>query len=395
MRHLRNPRPEPRGGGGEPLLGRAGFERARSVLSEWPGYATTPLRDLPGLAGRLGIRCLFYKDEGDRFGIGSFKALGGAYAVFRHLEEVLAAGTGARRPSLPDLLGGACREAASGVTVTAATDGNHGRSVAWGASLLGCRAVIYVPSSVSPARREAIAGHGARVVEVAGDYDEAVRACARDAAVRGRRVVTDTSYEGETVLPREVMQGYRVMVEEALAQLPAGSPLTHVFVQGGVGALPAAVASHLEQALGGRRPRFLVVEPESADCLYRSAEAGRPARASGDLRTVMGGLACGEPSRIAWEILSRLADDFLALGDEAALDAVRTLARGEDGDPAIEAGESGAAGVAAILEAVRVDGLAAELGLDEGSCVLTFGTEGAIDPDAFERIVGRPPRRSP
>lgn len=393
MRHLPNPRARKEGPPRAPILDRDGFERARSILAAWPGYARTPLRDLRGLAARLRIGRLFYKDEGSRFGIGSFKALGGAYAVFRHLEEVLAGGAPARRPSLHDLLAGRRREAAAAVTVTAATDGNHGRSVAWGASLLGCRAVIYVPESVSRARREAIAGHGASVVVVPGDYDDAVRACARDAALHGRRVVTDTSYEGETVLPLEVMQGYRVMVEEVLDQIPDGVVLTHAFVQGGVGALPAAVAAHLEQELGPSRPRLIVVEPESADCLYRSAETGAPARASGDLRTVMGGLACGEPSRVAWEILSDLADDFLALGDGPALEAVRTLARGQAGDPAIEAGESGAAGIAALLEATRLDGLAGRLGLDAASRVLAFGTEGAVDPEAFERIVGRPPRR--
>jgi diaminopropionate ammonia-lyase len=363
---------------------------AHREITSWPGYEPTPLRELPALARRLGLLGLHYKDEAGRFGMGSFKALGGAYAVFRVVERRVqgVAGPGAVR--LRDLMAGAYREEFRGLTVTTATDGNHGRSVAWGAGLLGCRAVIFVPASVSGPRRLAISRLGARVVVVEGDYDAAVRRCAAEAEANGFVVVSDTTYEGYLDIPRDVMQGYRVMLAEALEQSPPGVPFTHAFVQGGVGALAAAVAEDLAEREEPSRPRVIVVEPDAADCLYRSALAGRPTRASGDLRTVMGGLACGEPSVLAWEILASRGADFVTIPDAAALEAMRSLAVGEGGDPPIVAGESGAAGIAALLEAARHREIFRALGLSSESAVLVFGTEGATDPEIYRRIVGPP-----
>lgn len=368
-------------------------EEAREALrtiTAWPGYAPTPLLELGGLAQRTGVGRLFYKDEGGRFGLGSFKALGGAYAVYRYLKSEVERQTGERLVSPAPLLGGALREIVSAVTVTTATDGNHGRSVAWGAQRLGCRAVVYVHRKVSAARREAIEALGAEVVRVDGDYDAAVRRCAADAVAHGRTVVTDTSYDGCTELPLHVMQGYRVLVAEVLEQLPRDTRPTHAIVQGGVGALAAAVAEHLRGSLGSGRPRFVVVEPESADCLFQSALHGERRRASGDLDTIMGGLACGEPSMVAWEILREAADDFVTIPDASAITAVRLLSAGVDGDPPVIAGESAAAGVAALIEAADDAERAVSLGLSRRSIVLVIGTEGATDPAIWNRIVAGP-----
>lgn len=346
-----------------------GFDAAEREIASWPGYAATPLARLDGLARSLSLAALWYKDERGRFGLKSFKALGGAYAVRRVLERQA-------RPA---------RE----ITVTCTTDGNHGRSVAWGARLFGCNNVIFIHATVSEGRAAAIRSYGAEVVRVPGNYDEAVRRAAAEAARQGWFVVSDTSYEGYRDVPVDVMHGYGVMAAEILRQVPVGEVPTHVFVQVGVGALAAAICAKLWLAWGRRRPRFVAVEPARADCLARSIAAGRPVVVHGDLETVMAGLACGEVSEAAWEILREGTDVALAIGDDWALEAVRTLANPRDGDPAIVAGETGAAGLAALLALRDRPDSRAQLGLDAGSRVLLLGSEGDTDPEIYQRIVGR------
>jgi diaminopropionate ammonia-lyase len=346
-----------------------GFAAAEREIASWPGYAATPLVRLDGLARRLGPAALWYKDEGGRFGLGSFKALGGAYAVRRVLERQA-------RPA---------RE----VTVTCATDGNHGRSVAWGARLAGCNCVIFIHATVSEGRAAAIRSYGAEVVRVPGNYDDAVRHAAAEAARHGWFVVSDTSYPGYREVPVDVMHGYGVMAAEILRQLPAGEVPTHVFVQVGVGALAAAICAKLWLAWGPRRPRFVAVEPARADCLLQSIAAGRPVAVHGDLETAMAGLACGEVSEAAWEILREGTDVALAIGDDWALEAVRTLANPRKGDPVVVAGETGGAGLAALLALQDRPELRALIELDATSRVLLLGSEGDTDPEIYRRIVGR------
>ena len=325
---------------------------------------------LPFLASALGLGAVLLKDEGERFGLRSFKALGGAYAVRRLL---------ARRPGPP-----------ANIVVTCATDGNHGRAVAWGASLFGCRAVIYLHENVSQAREEAISAYGAQIVRTQGNYDDSVRQSAADAADNGWFVVSDTAWPGYEDIPRDVMQGYSVMVREAMAQIAAKQQPTHVLVQGGVGGLAAAVLSHLWESLGAARPFFIVVEPERANCLFRSAQAGTRIAVTGALDTVMAGLACGEPSTLAWRILERGADAFLSIEDEWALAAMRRLANPGGGDTPIVAGESGGAGLAGLLALCFQPRLVNLAGLNASSRVLVFNTEGATDPGLYEQIVGLP-----
>jgi diaminopropionate ammonia-lyase len=365
----------------EAVLNRARFAEAKREIASWPGYAPTPLVSLPGLARAAGITALAYKDESGRFGLGSFKALGGAYAVLRQLQAQLG------DVSSADLRAGKHRDRAATITVTCATDGNHGRSVAWGAQLFGCRCVIYIHETVSQGRADAIAHYGAEVRRVPGNYDDAVRQAARDAAANGWIVVSDTSYPGYTDIPRDVMQGYTVMADEALAQIPA--PPTHVFIQAGVGGLAAAMCGHLWETLGKTRPRVVVVEPDRAACLFESAAQGRAANIHGALDTMMAGLACGETSIIAWEILEEGASDFLTVTDEAAFACMRLLAQGTDGDPRVVAGESAVAGLAGLLGAIARPPLAQSLGLGASSRVLLFGSEGDTDPALYARIIGR------
>jgi diaminopropionate ammonia-lyase len=380
-------RAEPYGiGARSGILNLAELARARAEISSWPGYCVTPLHNLDTLAAALGVRAIQYKDEGGRFGLGSFKALGGAYAVLRLLQAQVLKETGVAADSR-EIMSGRFVGIARNLTVTCATDGNHGRSVAWGASLMGCGCVIFVHERVSPARRAAIAKYGADVRVVAGNYDDAVREAARQAALSGWQVVSDTSYEGYVSVPCDVMQGYGLMVAEALEQMPEGVQPTHVFVQAGVGGLAAAVCATLWESLGEACPVVVVVEPDKAACLFDSAVAGAPQVVHGDLDTIMAGLACGEVSTIAWEILKDGANAFVLVEDARAAECMRVLAA----EPGIEAGESAVAGLAGLMKVSASAAARGALNLNQDSVVLLFGTEGATDPEAFEKIVGRKP----
>jgi len=368
------------------ILGGAALEAARREITSWPGYAVTPLHDLRGLARALDIGQLRFKDEGGRFGLGSFKALGGAYAVGRLLAGIVARETGAK-VGTRELAAGAFRERVRDITVTCATDGNHGRSVAWGARMFGCKCVIYIHETVSEGRKAAIEAFGAEVVRTPGNYDDAVRQADADARRLGRHVISDTSYEGYMEIPRDVMQGYGLMAEEALQQMGDTMP-THVFLQGGVGGMAAAVCSYFWERADGRRPITVVVEPEKADCLLRSARAGAPVAVHGELDTIMAGLACGEVSLLAWEILRDGADAFVAVPDQAAIDCMRLLAAAPFDDPRVVAGESAVAGLAGLIGAAGCAAHRESLRLDANSRVLLFGTEGDTDPVLYRQLVG-------
>jgi len=366
------------------VLPEGGWRRAREAITAWPGYAPTPLVPLEDVAGALGLSSVHYKDEASRFGLGSFKALGGAHAVSRVMAQELARRGIATNATPAELESGRYAEAAAGITVTCATDGNHGRSVAWGARRFGARCVIFVHPGVTQGRRDAIAAFGAEVREVPGNYDDSVRASEVAARDGGWLLVSDTSWPGYTEVPRDVMQGYRLMAEEALDALPA--PPSHVFVQGGVGGVAAAVSVAL-RARYGSGPRLVGVEPDRAACLLASAEAGAPTNIPGELDTVMAGLACGEPSLLAWQELERAAFAFMAIPDSTAIAAMCLLARRE---ASIRAGESGVAGLAALALAARDPAARAGLGLDKESRILLFGTEGATDPDLYDRLLSAP-----
>ena len=353
----------------------AEYERAKMEIKQWSGYSPTNLYSLPSIAEELGVSEIWIKDESTRFGLASFKALGGSYAVSRVLERELRM-TG--------------REAdPKSVTVVCATDGNHGRSVAWGAQKCGCSCVIYVPAHVTERRAQEIASLGAEVVRLQGNYDEAVVQVANDADANGWQVVSDTSYEGYQEIPSWVMQGYALMVEEAFLQLPETNRPTHIFIQGGVGGLAAAVCGHLWETYGPKRPVITVVEPTEADCLYRSAQSGLPESASGSLETIMGGLSCGEISSLAWKILRPGIDAFMTVDDTRVGPWMRRLAERRGDESSIVSGESGVTGLIG-LEVVSADEvLRKSLNLNHRSRVMVFSTEGATDPETYRDIVGK------
>jgi diaminopropionate ammonia-lyase len=389
--------------GRDEILSLAALADAKREITSWPGYQATPLRALSKLAAAAGIGDILYKDESERFVIGSFKALGGAYAVLRLLQRHIIpgvpppfspsqAGQGQVEVAISahELASGRYAELTSGVTVTCATDGNHGRSVAWGARTFGCKCVIYLPDVVSQGRCRAIEAYGAQVRRVPGTFDDAVRNAAADAAAHAWHVISDTAGEDCAGAARDVMQGYSLMIDEACSQC-AGNP-SYIFVQGGVGGLAAAACSYLWERFGGERPFLVVVEPEKADCLFRSSVAGQPTPAHGPLDTIMGGLACGEVSPLAWRILATGADAFATIDDDAAADAMRLLAQGRCGDDPIVAGESAVAGLAALLLVCADKDARGTLGLRPDSRVLVLGTEGATDADTYRAIVGRAPQ---
>lgn len=358
------------------VLPEGGYRRARAEITSWPGYAPTPLHALP----IPGLASVHFKDESGRFGLGSFKALGGAYAVCKLLGAELARRGTANNANGAALESGQFAHATEQITVTCATDGNHGRSVAWGAQRFGAPCVIFVHENVSQGRRDAIARYGAEIREVPGNYDDSVRAAQHAADENGWFVISDTSYPGYTEPPRDVMQGYRLMAEEALTQM--GGVPTHVFVPGGVGGVAAAVAVQL-RAMCGPGPRLIIAEPDQAACLTDSLAAGEAVTVSGALDTIMAGLACGEPSLLAWQELERSAFAAMAIPDSAVAPAMRELAaRG------IEAGESGVAGLIALEAAMASPDARRDLGLSADSRVLIFGTEGATDPELYAELTG-------
>jgi diaminopropionate ammonia-lyase len=370
------------------LLGRAGADEAARVLAQRADYAPTPIRALPALAAALGVGAIWVKDESGRLGLGSFKALGGAYAVVRLALEEAARRLG-RHVDPAEVHTPELRAVAAGTTFACATDGNHGRSVAHGAALVGARAVIFVHAGVSDVRVAAIAGFGAEIVRVAGTYDDSVVEAARVCAAQGWVTVADTSWPGYERIPGLVMQGYTLMVRELVGALPERP--THVFVQAGVGGLAAAVAGHLADAYGGDRPTVVVVEPARAACVYASAAAGRLVKVAPGEPTVMAMLECYEPSLVAWRVLARTATAYMTVDEDDAVAAMRRLARPAEGDPPIVAGESGGAGVAGVIRAATDAGARAVLGIDAASRVAAINTEGATDPARYRALVGLDP----
>ena len=366
------------------ILSIEGAGECRRWLSGWELLSPrpTPLRALPGLAARLGLAQVCVKDESVRSPLGSFKALGAPAALLRLVSERLPEARA--RPE--DVLAGRFARALADLVVTSATDGNHGRALAAAARSAGCRCVIVLHAHVSQEREDAIAAYGARIVRIAGDYDASVREADRLARENGWQVVSDTSYPGYETIPRDVMQGYAVIADE-LREQHGGDPFTHVFLQGGVGGLAAGVASYLWEQWGASRPRLIVVEPRQADCLLQSARAGAPARASGSVDSVMAGLACGETSPLAWRFLQPCVDAFMTVSDAQAVEAMRHLAEGRHGDVPILAGESGAAGLAALLALHGAPGWEA-LALDARSRVLLLNTEGATAPALYASLAG-------
>lgn len=363
----------------------------RAFHRQLPGYKPTPLVRLGQLARAWGYRDIFVKDEGPRFGLKAFKVLGGSYAVARLVCQKL------NRPlsEVPyaQLVSDEVRKQVGQITLTTTTDGNHGRGVAWAAERLGQKAVIYMPKGSAPSRVAAIRSHGAEVEVTDLNYDDAVRLACRMAEENGWYVVQDTAWEGYTETPLWIMQGYMTMCAEAVDQLRAEDACpTHIFVQAGVGALAGAVVGYLSQIYREPPPKFIIMEPNNAACIFASAAAGdgKPHAVKGDLQTIMAGLACGEPNPLSWEILHDVSSGYVSCADFLASNGMRILANPVPGDVPVEAGESGSLGIGlmdALANKADFEALKDALGIGPDSTLLCFNTEGATDPINYRKIV--------
>ncbi|GLO51379.1 PLP-dependent lyase/thiolase [Pseudomonas putida] len=359
---------------------------SRSWLSSWDKINDgTPLHNLPGLAEELGVASIKVKDESARSELGSFKALGAPIALVRLILRTFPESN--FDPRL--LLSGAYKSQLADFTVVSATDGNHGKGLAAAAKDIGCKCVIVLHANVSIEREEAIAAYDAEIVRITGNYDESVEHAASLATSNNWIVVSDTSYEGYEIIPRDVMQGYGTIAAEIIDSINEGENFTHVFLQGGVGGLAAGIVSYFWEFYGSKRPTFVVVEPEQADCLYQSAIAGKASNATGSVDSVMAGLACGETSPLAWKFLQPTVDFFMTITDDEAVASMRRLAVENGRDIPVVAGESAVAGLSALKQVVESASLAADIGINAHSRVLLISTEGATAPKVFAELVGQ------
>ncbi len=368
---------------------------SRKVLRfhrQLPGYQPTDLICLSNLAKFWGIGEILVKDESTRFGLGAFKVLGGSYAVARLLCQKL--GLDVDAVDFAYLVSDEMRQRIGQITLTTATDGNHGRGVAWAAEQLRQQAIIFMPKGSVLSRVENIRSHGASVEVTDLNYDDTVRLVCRMAQENGWHVIQDTAWEGYTERPRWIMQGYMTMCAEIVSQISQAGLRrpSHVFVQAGVGSLPAAVVGYLLNRFRDNPPRFIIMEPNNAACFLASAAAGdgRPHAVTGELSTIMAGLACGEPNPLAWDILRDAPCCYISCDNFVAANGVRIMANPLRGDDAVEAGESGAVGLGLLdllVNKPAFDKLKQELVIGPDSSVLFFNTEGATDPENYREIL--------
>ena len=367
--------------------------KARAFHNSFPQYSVTPLARLDGMAQHLGLGGLFVKDESYRFGLNAFKVLGGSFAMARYIAQQM--GRDVSEMTYDYLTSEVFRKEFGQATFFTATDGNHGRGVAWAANKLGQKAVVHMPKGSSRSRYDNIAKEGAKVTIEEVNYDDCVRMAAAEAAgMEHGVVVQDTAWEGYEEIPAWIMQGYGTMASEAaeqLRQLSVNRP-THVFVQAGVGSLAGAVVGYFVNRFPNDPPKFVVMEAGAADCLYQGALAGdgAPRTVGGDLQTIMAGLACGEPNIISWDILRNHVSAFVSCPDWVSAKGMRMLGAPVKGDPRVISGESGAVGmglIAALMESGEYRELREAIGLDRFSKVLMFSTEGDTDPAKYRRIL--------
>ena len=363
-------------------------KKVQSFHASFPVYKETPLVELKHTAKSMGLGNIYIKDESYRFGLNAFKVLGGSYAIGNYLAKRL--GKSITEMPYEKLVSGEIKRELGDITFVTATDGNHGRGVAWTAKQLQQKSVVYMPKGSAEERLMNIRAEGADASITDLNYDEAVRLANSQAEQKGWVMVQDTAWEGYEDIPGWIMQGYGTMGYEAYMQLPEKP--THIFLQAGVGSMAGAVAGFFASVYGEDRPIITIVEPNKADCIYKTAEAadGKLHFVTGDMDTIMAGLACGEPCSIGWNVLRDYADNFISCPDYAAAQGMRVIGNPEAGDTKVVSGESGASAFGCIAEIMRDKTLVElknKLKLDENSKVLFFSTEGDTDKENYKSIV--------
>lgn len=372
---------------------RFGLKQAKKVNDfhrSFPEYSVTPLANLENLAQELGVGSIHVKDESYRFGLNAFKVLGGSYCIGNYI----AAKLGMDISELPfkRIISSEIKKQIGDLTFVTATDGNHGRGIAWTANRLGQKSVVYMPKGSALERLNHIKALGSDASITGLNYDDAVRLANENAGKNGWIMVQDTAWEGYETIPGWIMEGYTTMAYEAMEQLHGKKP-THVFLQAGVGAMSGAITGFFADLYGDEeRPIITIVEPDKADCIYRTAEAadGTLHTVTGDMNTIMAGLACGEPCTIGWDVLRDHADHFISMPDYVAAQGMRILGNPMGDDDRVISGESGAATLGFVAEVLwdeSLDWLKKKLKLDENSRILCFSTEGDTDGENYRRIV--------
>lgn len=353
-------------------------------------YSVTPLADLSSLSCELGVKRILVKDESFRFGLNAFKVLGGSFAIGKYIASILGEDISVLPASR--LLSEEIKKRTGDITFVTATDGNHGRGVAWTASRLGQKSVVYMPQGTTSERLENIRKLGSDAFILDMNYDDCVRKASSKVEEEGWVLIQDTSWDGYEEVPEHIMQGYTTMGFEMISQKEWEKP-THIFLQAGVGAMAGAMTAFFADLYKNEtRPVITIVEPSKADCLFRTAEAndGRLHIVEGEMDSIMAGLCCGEPCSIAWKILSDYADFFISVDDTFAEKGMRALGNPVPGDPQVISGESGAATMGVVTELLRQPDLSEirnAIGLNGDSVILCISTEGATDTAMYKRIV--------
>ena len=337
------------------------IEEAIESISSWKTYSPTPLIKLNKLNKELKLKNIYYKDEDKRFDLKSFKALGGAFAVYKIANKK------------------------KNITVSTATAGNHGRSVAWGAQRLGLKCKIFISENVSESRATAMKDLGADIIRVEGNYDNSLKECINQSNKNNWEIIQDVSWEGYKEVPKLIMAGYTIMIKEIIDEIDSNS-ITHVFLQAGVGGMAAAMIAGFAK-LSNNIPKFIVVEPENADCVFQSIQNNKPTRVDIIKETVMGGMSCGDVSSIAWEILKNSTDYCLTIPDKAISTAVALLADARLSNEKIVGGECAVPGLIALIGSFNNREYLDKLKLNSKSNVLLFGCEGLTDEAMYKKLL--------
>ena len=366
--------------------------KAKNFHSSFPQYKETPLAKLDSMANEIGLGGIYVKDESYRFGLNAFKVLGGSFAMAKYLASKL--GEDISTLAYDRLISKEIKDRLGDVTFYTATDGNHGRGVAWTANKLNQKSVVYMPFGSSETRLENIRKEGSEASITDMNYDDAVRLATKNAEETGGVIVQDTAWDGYEEIPTWIMQGYGTMALEAIEQLKdygVNRP-THIFLQAGVGSLAGAIQGVFASIYRDDCPVTVIAESDLADCIYKSALAkdGKPRFVGGTMQTIMAGLACGEPNTIGWEVLRNHSSAFLSCPDWSAANGMRILGNPLEGDDFVKSGESGAVTMGVLYEIMTNDDykeLRERLKLNSDSKVLLFSTEGDTDPKKYRDIV--------
>ncbi len=375
------------------VMSKENVEAANTFHKCFPQYSVTPLANLKGLADEIGIGGLYVKDESYRFGLNAFKVLGGSFAMAKYIAGEMKRDVS--EMTYEYLTSPEFEKDFGYATFFTATDGNHGRGVAWAANKLHQKAVVHMPKGSTKTRFDNIAKENAKVTIEELNYDDCVRLAAAEARETEHGVIIqDTAWEGYEEIPSWIMQGYGTMSREASEQLKENGVdrPTHIFVQAGVGSLAASVVGYFSNLYPDDPPKFIICEADAAACLYKGAVLGTGEEqiVTGDLQTIMAGLACGEPNTIGWDILRNHADCFLSCPDWVSARGMRILSSPVKGDPRVISGESGAVDTGAVYTIMTDENykeLREKLGLNSESRVLCFSTEGDTDPERYREIV--------